>query len=186
MLQQFNEFQTVSDYLSGNRQANQLIEKYIQSAFNSWKRKFGFETDDILSDIRYKIFLSLKENKFSYQSKLETYINRIVNHTCIDYVRFNKRFTATEFEELNLTSKELNPEEQLEKRQYAKLAFRVLRQLPKECIMLWRMHLKKELNCREIGDILGKKEGNIRRRLWACRQAAKEIREKLLKKDKLF
>jgi RNA polymerase sigma factor (sigma-70 family) len=180
------DYSTISGYLAGDKNAWSAVEADIAAAFNAWRHKFGFETDDILSDIRYKLLVCLKRGDFGYRSSLRTYINRIVNHTCIDYLRYGRKFTATPVEDLPLSDESDNPEEALDRRQSARLLFRVMRQVPKECLRLWRMYLRQGLNCRAIGEIMGKTEGNIRRRLWACREAAKEIREKILRKDKPF
>jgi len=183
MSRQTNDSQTVKNYLSGNKEANQLIDKYIQTAFSRWQHKFGFETDDIISDVRFKIFVSLKNGDFRSDAKLETYINRIVNHTCIDMKRYTKKFTSNEIFDI-LPTHLFNPEKETELKQVARLVFRVLRQLPRECITMWRMHLYQNMNYSEIGKTMGKSEGNIRRRIWACRETAKEFRGKILKKDK--
>jgi DNA-directed RNA polymerase specialized sigma24 family protein len=53
-----------------------------------------------------------------------------------------------------------------------------------ECRQLWRLYLKHGLSYRQIGELWEKTEANVRRRMWACRKTAREIREKLLAEDK--
>lgn len=180
------DFDLVEGFLAGDKGAYALIEASIEAAYRGWQKRFGSEADDIKSDIRYKLLISLQRGDFEFRSRLKTYINRIVNRTCIDYLRFNIRYTSEEVENLKLPADTLSPEDRLESRQEIKIAYRVLRLAPPECQELWRMYLKDNMKYREIGEKLGKTEGNIKRRLWACRETAKKIREKLLKKDKLL
>jgi len=78
----------------------------------------------------------------------------------------------------------LSQEDQLEKKQIIQLCFRIMSLVPEKCRQLWHMYINKDMNYRQIGEILSRSEGYIRRQMWVCRQAAKKIREKLLKKDK--
>jgi RNA polymerase sigma factor (sigma-70 family) len=180
------DVELVKAYLSGDGVAYSKIEKMIDAALSTWRGKFGNQTDDIKSDVLYKLLISLREGDFAYKSTLNTYVSRIVSHTCIDLLRYNKRFNDIELEELPLPDKNPNPEEHIENKQLIRVIFRVWRQLPKECRNMWRMYLKKEMNYRQIGEKLNKTEGNIRRRMWVCRETARKIREKILKKDKLI
>lgn len=174
----------VKAFLNGDRVAYKQIEEIIAVALAVWRGKFGYQTDDIKSDIIYKLLISLRRGDFQYKSTLKTYISRIVSHTCIDYYRFNKRSSPVDIDEIQLPDKKPTPEEETEKQQMMRLTFRVLRLVSKECRKLWRMYLKQDLNYRQIGEILNKTEGNIRRQMWVCRESAKKIRENILKKDK--
>jgi RNA polymerase sigma factor (sigma-70 family) len=174
----------VAEYLSGRCEAAEEISRYISSAFSVWRRRLSGIEEDISSDVHLKLLQTLQRDGFAYEASLKTFVSRIVSHTCIDYLRYQDKFADVAPEDLALPDTGLNPEELLEFSQTARLNFRVLRLVPRECLQLWRMHLKGGLNCREIGAELGKSEGNIRRRMWACREAAKEIREKILLKDK--
>ena len=177
---------TVKGFLSGDREAAKQVDAYIDAAYRTWRDRFGYESDDIRSDILFKLYNSLQNKQFRFGSSLATYINRIVNHTCVDYWRFNQRVRTEDLESVNLTSADPNAEQKLEKKQLAKIIFRVLRLVPRECLRLWRWHLKEGLTCGQIGEKLGKSEGNIRRQLWACREKAREFREKMIARDKLF
>lgn len=174
----------VDGYLGGDTDAVAVIDNYIDGAFSVWRHRFGYETDDIKSDVRFKLIKSLRDGQFEYRSALKTFISRIVSHTCIDYLRFSRRFSPDDISDMDLESANESVELAMEKRQFGRLLFRVLRQLPRKCIELWRMHMKEGLRCREIGDRLGKTEGNVRRQLWECRTKAREIRELLEKRDK--
>lgn len=180
------DLKLIDGFLNNNIVAYNKVEEFVDTALLSWRGRFGYQTDDIKSDVIYKLLKSLTRGDYSQKSSLKAYIGGTVNHTCIDYFRYNQRFTDDELSELRLPSLEPTPEEAIEKKQLARLIFRVFRLIPRECRKMWRMYLKEDKNCREIGEALGKAEGNIRRRLWECRKKAREIREKILKNDKLL
>lgn len=180
------DFPTVTGFLQGDSAATREIESMVDAAFRVWKGKFGYESDDVRADILMKLLISLRRGDYQYRARLKTYVNRVVNHSSIDVLRFNKRFAPEDIDDLNLPSNTLSPEELMEKRQTGRLTFRVLRMMSRECLQLWRMHLKHNLKYSEIANIMGKSEGNIRRRFWECRKRAIEVRARLVKKDKPF
>jgi RNA polymerase sigma factor (sigma-70 family) len=186
VLGNLSDRQAVEGYLAGNRDAMALVESFLDASFTSWRHKFGSEERYIRSDVHFKLFQLLKEGKFEYRSSLKTYVSRIVSHTCIDHLRFNKKFVPEDIGDIELEGSNPSPEKLLEKKQVGRLLFRVMRRLPKGCIELWRLHLHEDLKYREIGERMGKTEGNIRRRLWECREKAKEIRNNLLNKTNLL
>ncbi len=173
-------------FLAGDRAASKAIDEYIDAGLQEWKSRVGYQVDDIKSDIRYKIYDILSNDKFEGRSSLRTFLARIVNHTCIDYLRYNRRFSDTPPEDMEIPSLFLNAESKMEKKQFWKLIFRVIRLLPRECIALWRMVLYDDMSCREIAVKKNKTEEYIKWRLWACRNKAREMREIVLKKDQLF
>jgi len=178
-----SDLELVEGYLAGRSDANSFVEDCIEVAFRSWRGRFGYQTDDILSDTRYKLYISLNRGDFSGKASLAAYISGIVRHTCLDYFRAQKRIEKVDIEEYPLTDRALSAQEKLEKREDAMLNFRVLRLVPKECLELWKLQIREGLRCRAIGIRLGKSEVNIRGKLMKCRQKAREIREKLLKKE---
>ncbi len=179
-----SDLDLVSRFLDGDDTAARTVVELIDKALTHWSRRFGSEIDDIRSDVNYKLLLSLREGAFEFKSSLKTYINRLANHTCIDYWRYQKRVKLTDINNMDLAAKELDPEQQMEKSQFARLLFRVLRTLPRECIQLWRMNLQEGLTCDQIGSKLGQTGAYIRRKLWLCREKAKDFRDKILHSDK--
>ena len=169
-------------YLAGERHAARVIDDHIEHAFRRWSHRFGFETADILSDCRYKIYISLRRNEFAYEASLGTYINRIVNHTCIDYIRFRNRVTAVDLNDVALVDEAETADQEVDRKERGQLLVRVLRMLPRECITLWRMSLNKGLKYREIAELVGKSEKNVRRRMWECRDTARKYRDILEKR----
>ena len=180
------DFDLVEGFVAGDRTASAQVDAYINAAYSSWQRKLGADEDDIKSDIRFKLLVSLQRGDFEFRSSLKTYICSIANRTCVDYLTLNQRFNPGNVKLPDIPADVLSPEEKLESDQELKIAYRVRRLSSAECQRLWYMYLEQNMQYREIGELLGKTEGNICRRMWACRKAAKKIRKKLLKKDKFL
>lgn len=174
----------IKAYLSGQKEAVAEVDRFIGSAFSVWRRRLATDEDDIRSDVHLKLLNAFRRGDFRFEAGPNTYISSIVSHTCTDYLRLNARTVDAGEGEMEPQDSTRNAEENLEAKQLARINFRVIRLISGECLQLWKMYLKMGLSYRQIGEIMGKSEGNIRRRFWACREAAKEIREKILKQDK--
>jgi len=183
MASQKSDSDLVEGYLVGNTEANRYVEDSIEISFWSWRNRFGYQTDDILSDVRFKLLISLRQGDFAGKASLKSYISGIVRHTCLDYKRAQDRIKTVDIEENPPTDTALSAQERLEKRDEAMLIYRVLRLVPKECLKLWKWQLKEGLKYRAIAERMGKSEGNVRSKLFNCRKKAREFREKLLKKE---
>ena len=186
MVQSIPDPELIQGFLIGDRKAFSQIESIIDKALTCWRGRLGDEIDEIKSEVILNLFEILQKGQFKGRSRLSTFIVSMVNHACIDRLRFNKKFDNDELPDVMLPDPGPNAEQQLDRKQQSWLAFRVLRRLPRICIRLWKMHLVEGLKYREIADRIGGKEKNIKWQLWSCREKAKKIREKLLKKDQLF
>lgn len=178
-----SDMELVQGYLAGDHEANRYVDDRIEVAFRSWRDRFGYQTDDILSDTRYKLYISLKAGDFSGKASLGAYISGIVRHTCLDYYRSQKRIKKVDIEEFPQLDTKLSAQDELEKRETAFLNFRVLRLASKECLAIWKLQFKEDLKLRAIGERLGKSEVNIRGKLMKCRQQARKLRQKFLDKE---
>ncbi len=176
----------VDGFIRGEPEAVRRTTIYIERALSPWRDRLGYQADDVRSDASEELRVALCREQFRNDASLRTYIARIVSHTAIDYLRYNRRFVDGDGDAVFelLPAKLPNPEQALERKQLHRLLWRVVRRLPAECIKLLRMHYRDGLTCGEIGQVIQKKEDRVRRRLWECREEAKSIREKLLIPDK--
>ena len=186
MVQSIPDPELIQGFLIGDRKAFKQIESIIDKALTCWRVRLGDEIDEIKSEVIFDLYELLQKGQFQGRSKLSTFITSMVNNACIGRRRFNRKFDNNELPDVELPDPAPNAEEQLDRKQQSWLAFRVLRRLPRLCIKLWKMHLVEGLKYREIAERLGGKDKNIKWQLWSCREKAKKIREKLLKKDQLF
>lgn len=186
MVSQNSDLQIIQNFLNGDKTAYREICRLIDRCLLTWKNTFGNRIDDLRADTLLEVYEELNRGNFQVKNSLKSFIYSMTNHNCIDLKRYEEKFSKKEISQLNLPEKALNPEEKMEMRQQGRINYRVLRLLSGECRELFRLKLKKELKNREIADLKGKTEAYIRRKFWACRDTAKKIREKILKKDKLF
>lgn len=186
MVQSIPDPELIQSFLLGDRKAFTQIEGIIDRALAYWRERLGDEIDEIKSEVIFDLYELLQKGQFQGRSKLSTFIVSMVNHACIDGCRFKRKFDNNELPDLDLPDPGPDAEKQLDRKQQSWLAFRVLRRLPRICIRIWKMHLVEGLKYKEIADKIGGKEENVKWQLWSCREKAKKIREKLLKKDQLF
>jgi len=129
---------------------------------------------DIAQDCFLKIITNLRAGKFEGRSSFKTYVYVIVRRTCIDYYRAATSVDVTPVESVTLVDQTLSPEERIIGKERRRIAARILMALPKECRRLWRSVFFGRKTYRQVADHLGVKEGTIKRRMWECRQMARE------------
>ncbi len=177
---------TVDGFLNNDPESIKRVMALIDSALRKWQVKFGYESDDIKSDVMLKLLLLFRKDNFTIQSSLPALVNTIVYRTCIGYYRFNKLRKHVDIDDVQVPDGNISAEEKRRKDKRSKILFRVLRLAPKECIKLWHMQLKEGLTCREIGKKLGKSEETIRWKLFDCRKRVRKLREKIQKNTNDF
>jgi len=180
------DIDVIDGYLCGDATSCQVIGRYINAALGPFRERLGYQVDDVRSDVEDELRTALGERQFRGEAQLKTFVSRVVSHTAIDYIRYNRRFADGDPEEAIrlLPDKLPDPERELERNQLLRLLWRVVRRLPRDCVKILRMHERDGLTCAMIGQVIGKKEDRVRRRMWECRREAERIREELLRPDK--
>ena len=177
------DLKLIEDFLNGDKTAYRKINTMIDSCLYTWKDRLGSQIDDVRGDTLLELYKALERGQFRFQAGLKSFVYRVTNNNCIDNLRYLREFTDEDKIRLPIPSGFLTPEERpLYQKQLGRINFRVLRLISAECRQLWRMNFKKGLKYREIADIYMKDEGYIRRKFWACRETARILREKILKK----
>lgn len=171
----------IEGYKSGSTAAFKQVDSIIGAVYRRWQNRFGYEKDDIISDVHLKLLSSFRREDFELRKELIAFITIIVNRTCIDYIRSRDRFKTVDISELPLPDNLPTGEEHLIKEEWAKLNFRAIQMVSKECRRLWWLHLIKEMKIREIAEIDDRTPAYIRRRLWECREKVRDFREKMIK-----
>ncbi|MFZ5979877.1 MAG: RNA polymerase sigma factor [Candidatus Zixiibacteriota bacterium] len=180
------DLELIEQFLNGDKTAFRKINVMIDCCLYTWKNRLGSQTEDVRGDTLLELYQALQKGQFRFQSGLKSFVYRITNNNCIDNSRYTRVFSEDDEVKLPIPTGFLTPEEKLEHKQLGRINFRVIRQMSVECRQLWRMNIQKGLKYREIAELFGVTEGNIRRKFWACREIARKWREKILKKDKLF
>ncbi|MFH1700354.1 MAG: sigma-70 family RNA polymerase sigma factor, partial [Candidatus Zixiibacteriota bacterium] len=178
--------QIINGFLAGEKNATRQISGFIDAVLHFWRENFGSDAEDIKADVLYKLLVSLRKDEIRDKSKLQPFIGTIVKRTCLEYRRFNERFAWEELDKESLPDKALSPEQELEKNQLAKLNYRIIRRIGKECQELWRMYLKNGLNYAQIAENLDLAVGTIKWKFSKCRDKAHEIIKNIGKSGQPF
>lgn len=153
----------------------------IERIARKWNWTDTESLDDITQDCFIKVVESLSSGRFEGRSSFSTYVYTITRRTCIDYYRAARAVQIDDIEQAPLPDPACSQEEQMLAAERRQTAYLVLMALPRECRQLWRMIFFGKRNYRQVADKLGLSEGSVKRKMWQCRQWAREkveLREK--------
>ncbi|MFH1686624.1 MAG: sigma-70 family RNA polymerase sigma factor [bacterium] len=150
------------------------LQTIVQRIAQKWNWTEYQSVDDIAQDCMVKILTNLSGGRFEGRSSFKTYVYTIVRRTCIDYYRAARAVEAADIEHVTLVDESDTPEEKVLNDDRRRTAARVLLALPKDCRQLWRTIFMGRRNYRQAADLLGLKEGTVKRRMWECRQMARQ------------
>ena len=151
------------------------LKSIIEQIVRRWNWLDRDSVDDIAQDCFLKLYRNLEEGRFEGRSSFKTYIYIIVKRTCIDYYRADRTSRTTDLEKVDLADDTLSPDIALIRNEERSTAARVLMSLPRECRRLWRIIFFGKRNYRQAAEMLGLKEGTVKRKMWECRQNAREL-----------
>ena len=168
--------------------ANQLLRRIrehdheliaeLRQIIDRVARKFNWtdseSADDIAQDCFIKVVENLSSGKFEGRSSFKTYVYTIVRRTCIDYYKSHRAVELVDIDRVSIADPTNSQEDQVMDQQQRKTAYRVLMSLPKECRNLWRAVFFGKRNYKQVAEQLEVSEGTIKRRMWQCRQQARE------------
>jgi len=166
---------TVAGFLRGDRAAVASVDGWIAAASSPFRRRLGADWPDLQQDARIEILRLLRASSWRGESRLRTYVWRVVGHTCLDALRRQRRRPAGEPEEqgAEIPSPAPSPLDGLLAQDAGRVLLTALRALPDECRELWSRILRGA----SYGDMsreLGVTEGALRVRAHRCRKRALE------------
>lgn len=180
----FNEEEVVTRVLNGDARAfESLVKKYEKLVFYVVRRlvKDQHAAEDICQEVFIKVHKSLA--RFSFQSKLSTWIARIAYLTAINYVRKYDREKASDYpddlENYHFTTD--NPEQLLTKKDTANYVEQLIMQLPEKYRTVLTLYHLNEFSGTEIEQITGMLQGTVKNYLFRARKLLKEKLEVYLK-----
>lgn len=180
----FNEQEVVTKILNGDMRAFELlVKRYEKLVFYVIHRlvKDEHAAEDICQEVFVKVHKSLV--RFSFQSKLSTWIAKIAYLTAINYVRKYNREKASEYpdglENYHFTTD--TPEQLLTKKDTANYVERLIMQLPEKYRTVLTLYHLNEFSGPEIEEITGMPEGTVKNYLFRARKLLKEKLELYLK-----
>ncbi len=155
------------EFIAGLRQ---IIERIARK----WNWTDADSVNDIAQDCFIKLLESLSSGRFEGRSSFKTYVYTITRRTCIDYYKAARAVETIDIEDVGLADPAYSQEEQVIATERRKTAYRVLMSLPKDCRRLWRIVFFGKRNYRQAAEKLGLSEGSVKRKMWECRQLARE------------
>ena len=182
----FNEKEVVTRILNGDMRAFELLVKqYERLVFYVIRRllKDQHAAEDICQDVFIKVHKSLV--RFSFQSKLSTWIARIAYLTSVNHLRKYNREKAADYpddiENYHFTVE--TPEQLLTKKDTANYVEQLILQLPEKYRTVLTLYHLNEFSGAEIEEITGMPEGTIKSYLFRARKLLKEKLEVYLKNE---
>jgi RNA polymerase sigma-70 factor, ECF subfamily len=169
----------IKEILKGNQEVFALLVKRYKSRVFRIASRFARdkdEMDDICQEVFIKAFRAL--HSYRHESPFEHWISRITVHTCYDVLRKRRR----EGNHVPLEYAEFNPGDHLRNHGFdteeaREILYRALARLkPKERLVITLLELE-EKSVREVAELTGWSEGNVRIRSFRARQRLKSLLE---------
>lgn len=168
--------QTYLDRLQSDRDKflDELI-LIIRAIAAKWNWTNMVSLDDIVQDCFLKLICNLEKGQFSGQSSFKTYVYAITRNTCIDYFRASKQYQSVDADKTDLIDQSVSADDRIVEAEDRRTASKVIRALSGECRRLWRAIFFGKRNYRQAADLLGLKEGTVKRKMWECRKQARQL-----------
>jgi len=182
----FNEREVITRVLGGDVRAFELfVKQYEKLVFYVIHRlvKDQHAAEDICQEVFIKVHKSLV--RFSFQSKLSTWIARIAYLTAINYIKKYNRERAWDYSEdiENYHFTTDTPQNLLEKKDMANYIEQLIMQLPERYRTVLTLYHLNEFSGPEIEEIIGMPEGTVKNYLFRARKLLKEKLELYLKNE---
>ncbi len=174
---QKNQEKLIEGYIKGNAREFFLITHWIEQVVKNYQWGLENFNEDIVQDVRLKIYLNLKENKFQRNSKLKTYVYRISKYTCIDFLRKTYPSDKENFEQREIIDED-NALDSLINKEKERVLELVLNELASMCREILQMVFIEKLTYNAISSIFNIAEGTVKSRVSRCIKKAVEIKDK--------
>lgn len=176
-----SEVELIERYLDGESEAVEIVDRWITGAARSYRRRLGDRWEDVVQEARLETFRLLRDRRFRGESKLSTFLWRVVSHTCLDALRALERrgrFAVNASDE-SLESLGGRVEDRASAYEVTDLVLRIMEEVPAHCREIWALILEGK-SYREMSQQLGVSDGALRVRALRCRRQALEARERLI------
>ena len=180
-----NDEQLVAEYLVSEKEEvfRVLLNKYTKPVYNFLRYMIGnTDAEDITQEVFIKVWKNLKRYKPGQSFK--TWLFAIAKNSAIDFLRKKKALNFSDLENADddfsfsetIASKDLLPDEALQKLQNSEFLNKLLNQLSTEHKTILLLHYQEEMTFDEIGKILKKPLNTIKS---YHRRAILELRKKI-------
>jgi RNA polymerase sigma factor (sigma-70 family) len=175
---QENQNKLIEGYIRGDAREFFIITGWIEKVVSNFNWGLKDYSEDIVQDVRLKIYENLKENRFHKASMLKTYVFRIAKYTCIDFLRksYNKQvtYTADLIEDID----EEDASDGMIRQERERIVQTILEELAEMCRETLQLVFVERLSYNEISTILNVAEGTVKSRVSRCIGKAVQLKEK--------
>lgn len=169
----------IARFLAGEPEAVGAIDEWIARAALSYRRRLGHVWDDVLQSARLEITKLLQRGSFRGEASLKTYLWRVVNSTCLAFIRKETRVDTVEldaaFQTVDVAA--VSPAEKVLQRENESIALRVWSEMSADCRELWQLILK-GMGYDEMSRLKQVASVTLRVRVLRCREKAVAVRKR--------
>jgi RNA polymerase sigma-70 factor (ECF subfamily) len=159
----------VEGFLAGRPEVVQKVDRWVRAVVDNRNWGLSYQREDILQEVRKRLFENLVNRRFQGDSSLKTYAVQVARYTCIEFLRGKIRAAALDVEGFEFQDSRPNPEQDLAATENEERAARALAALPDGCRELFEMIFNQKLPYPEIARRLGVAPGTVKSRAWRCR-----------------
>ncbi len=180
-----NENQRVIQVLSGNTSAfAYFVETYQDMAITIAYRICGNmqDAEDVVQESYVKAYRNL--HSFRSESKFSTWLYRIVYNTAVTHAKTQMWTSSreTQMEDASLPVED-NLQMDMEQTERKEMVADILQRMPKGDALLLTLYYMEENPVKEIAQITGLNESNVKVKLFRARKTFKELLEKRYRKE---
>jgi RNA polymerase sigma factor (sigma-70 family) len=165
----------MAGFLEGQHDSHARVDRWILEALRTRAFSLGAETEDVAQEVRRKLLLSFRDERFRGEASLRTYVWKVAQRAAIDHARTRRRRIEPVPLESEPPSGEAGPDEGLERASRRALFLKLMENLGAECRRLWELIFFEDLPYAEVARRLAITEGNVKVRAYRCRHRAMEI-----------
>ena len=168
----------IARFLDGDAATVAEVRDWLKRAATAYRRRLQAEWDDLIQDLYLELRRNLVAGRFRGESSLQTYIWRLVGHTCLDHIRSLRRRPEMAMEIPEVENPEPSPLRSALAVESRGTLLEVLARTPAECRRLWGMILE-GLSYDQMAEQLGVRAGTLRVKVLRCRQRAVAARRQI-------
>ncbi len=162
------ELELSAAFLRGEPAAIAEIKSWLKAVVRRYRGRIQMPTEDALQELLLKTTLLLSRGSFRGEAQLKTFLWRMANNTCLNWMR-EKRLEEPVEGLTELVDPQPSPLARVLANETKAGLRRLLKDLGPECLKLWRMILAGK-TYREMSRALKVSEGTLRVRVLRCRQ----------------
>jgi RNA polymerase sigma factor (sigma-70 family) len=175
---QENQNKLIEGYIKGDAREFFIITGWIEKVVSNFSWGLKDYSEDIIQDVRLKLYVNLKENRFQKASMLKTYVYRITKYTCIDFLRKSYKKQVTNYIDLIEDIEEEDVSDGMIIKEKERIVQTILGELAEMCRETLRLVFFERLSYYEISIILNIAEGTVKSRVSRCIGKAVQLKEK--------